>query len=190
MKKILLTCLFLFLFPKQILAKEADFLIINQIRGGETCCQSGSLDLFQQIKNKKEINNLPFGWALRYDALSDSKYSESLDKNGELGLLLEITPNLASKSGVLYKGKPDGSDWYFAKNAFLIGYTQEERKKIIDTLFAEFKNKFGDYPHFTVAWMIDAWSLSYINNVYGVKLHELTKEQYETDSYTLDGGIF
>src|SRR3989338_6866456 len=29
-----------------------------------------------------------------------------------------------------------------------------------------------------------------MKKTYGVRIHELTKEQYETDSYTLDGGIF
>jgi len=38
--------------------------------------------------------------------------------------------------------------------------------------------------------MIDSWSLNYVRDQYGVRVHELTKEQYETDSYTLYGGIF
>lgn len=170
-------------------ASPADFLVINQIRGDEKCCNPGKIDLIQAINQIKNVSKNHISYALRYDALTDNTYT-SLLKSSELGLLLEITPDLASASGVHYKGKPDGSDWYLAKNSMLIGYTVNDRQKIIDRIFTDFKNKFGYYPEFTVAWMTDAWSLQYMNNRYGVKLHELTKEQYETDSYTLYGGVF
>lgn len=183
--------LFLFVFfTKSVSGKEATFVIINQVRGKESCCHPGNLDLLKGIKNNSQLSNLSLAWALRYDALQDKDTLANLADLGEFGLLLEVTPKLAAESGVAYKGREDGSDWYFAKNAFLIGYTQEERKKIIDTLFESFKKEFGYYPAFTVSWMIDAWSLSYINKTYNVKLHEITREQYETDSYTLYGGIF
>ncbi len=190
MKKILLAAFFYLFFTGAVWAKETNVLIINQIRGDEVCCQAGSLDLLNEIRDKKLINELSFGWALRYDVLIDKEYLKSLRDLGEFGLLLEVTPNLAKASDVVYKGKEDGSDWYYGKNAFLIGYTPSERKKLIDTLFTSFKSEFGFYPVFTVSWMIDSWSLSYINKTYNVRLHEITKEQYETDSYTLYGGIF
>ena len=191
MKKLLLTLLFFILSTQSASAKNATILIVNQIRGDEKCCTPGNIELIKVLQEDKVINNLPFGWALRFDALENNDYTETIkESTGELGLLLEVTPRLASVSRVVYKGSASGSDWYFAKNAFLVGYTQEERKKLIDTLFAAFRQKFGFYPVFTVSWMIDAWSLSYIQKTYGVRLHELTKEQYETDSYTLDGGIF
>ncbi len=173
-------------YSGRIYAQEPTVLIINQIRGNESCCQPGSTDLINKIKNY----SLPFSWAFRFDALKNEEIILSLPTGAEIGLLLEITPSLASVSGVVYKGKEDGNDWYFAKNALLIGYSQEERKKLLDTLFETFKTKFGYYPSFTVSWMIDAWSLNYINSKYGVTFHELTKEQFETDSYTLYGGIF
>src|SRR3989338_1342811 len=72
----------------------------------------------------------------------------------------------------------------------LIGYTQDERKKMIDKIMNEFYSAFNYYPKFTVSWMIDGWSLNYLEKKYLVKLHEITKEQFETDSYTLDGGLF
>lgn len=188
-KKIFLLFLLGLISTHKVSAQEATVLVINQIRGEETCCQPGNLQLIEMIKNN-HLDNLPVGWAIRYDALKNKDLFINLQKNGELGLLLEVTPNLAKESGVIYKGKDDGSDWYYAKNAFLVGYAVADRKKIIDTLMASFKKEFGYYPQFTVAWMIDAWSLNYIDKTYSVKLHELTKEQYETDSYTLYGGIF
>lgn len=179
-----------FFFSKDVLADKPTFLIIHELRGGEKCCSPGSVDLVKNLKKRKDIDNLSYSWALRFDVLEDNSYSDYLKNLDNLGLLLEVTPSLASSSGVLYKGRVDGSNWYYAKNAFLIGYTRDERKKIIDHLFSTFKNKLGFYPAFTVSWMIDSWSLDYLNKTYGVSLHELTKEQYETDSYTLYGGVF
>ena len=173
--------------PGRIFASSGDFLIINQVRGDEVCCQKGTDDLISAVDSSP--HSFPVAWALRFDALNE-KYIKPISIHDEIGLLLEITPSLASESGVSYKGAIDGSDWYSAKNTFLIGYTQGQRKKILDTLFTRFKNIFGYYPHFTVSWMIDSWSLNYIHDQFGVELHELTKEQYETDSYTLYGSIF
>lgn len=189
-KKIIIFILFCLVFTGRVYARETSALIINQIRGSESCCQPGNLNLINEIRDKKFTEKLSFGWALRYDAIKDKEYLKSLRDLGEFGLLLEITPDLAKESGVPYKGRKDGSDWYYGKNAFLIGYSIPERKQIIDTVFNSFKSEFGYYPSFTVSWMIDSWSLSYMNKTYNVRLHEITKEQYETDSYSLYGGVF
>ncbi len=178
-------------FPWSVLAKEANVVIINQVRGEEVCCQPGNLVWLEKVKEQNLHNQLPLAWALRHDALKSKQFLESLKEiSGEFGLLLEITPALAKESNVFYKGLADGSDWHYARNAFLPGYQPEERKKLIDTLFSSFKKEFGYYPSFTVSWVIDAWSLNYLQKSYQVKIHEITKEQYETDSYTLYGGIF
>lgn len=190
MKTIAIIILLFISLTTNTYARDGSVVIINQVRGKESCCQPGTKDLNTGITGNENLNLLPMGWALRFDALKEKDLYPPLSDNQELGLLLEITPDLAKTSGINYRGKPDGSDWYFAKNSLLVGYTQEERKKLIDTLFDSFKKEFGYYSSFTVSWMIDAWSLNYINKTYNVNLHELTKEQYETDSYTLYGGIF
>lgn len=188
-KLFFLTALF-FLHTKVAFGYDPTVLVINQVRGNESCCLPGNSDLLIAINNDPDLNALPIGWALRYDVLENQKLTSIIPKSGEFGLLLEITPKLASDSGVVYKGNISGDDWYYAKNAFLVGYTRDERKKLLDKVFGKFKNTFEYYPKFTIAWMIDAWSLNYIHDKYGVGLHELTKEQVETDSYTLYGGIF
>lgn len=188
-KKILAFFLLLFIIPPPTYAQKASIVIVNQIRGTEDCCQSGSTDLWASVSGSDQFKNLPMGWALRFDAIS-TKFVQPLPPGGELGLLLEVTPGLAAASSVSYRGSPDGRDWYMAKHSFLVGYTPEERKKLIDTLFLTFKKRFGYFPTFTAGWMVDGWSLSYIQNIYHVVFHELTKEQYETDSYTLYGGLF
>lgn len=189
-KKLIIFIFIFFIFTNKVRAYEPTVIIINQIRGDEQCCQKGDIKLLTEVTKSQDLKDLPMGWALRFDTLQNQEIISFIPKSAELGLLLEITPKLAIESGVAYKGKENGSDWYFAKNAFLVGYSQEERKKLIDTVFETFKKKFGYFPTFTVSWMIDAWSLNYINSKYGVILHELTKEQFETDSYTLYGGVF
>lgn len=174
-------------------AEPTYLLIIHQIRGNEQCCRPGSPDMARMINDDKRFINLPLSWALRYDVLTDDEAVVSftnLPKIQTLGMLLEITPKLASASGVVYKGDAEGLDWQNARQAFLIGYTQIERKKLIDTVCKAFYDRFQFYPTFTVSWMIDSWSLGYLRETYGVRLHELTKEQYETDGYTLSGGVF
>lgn len=190
MRKLFLLFFLFLLSPRVIFAKEGNVLIINQIRGSESCCEKGEVSFVKKLQEDKTVSSLPFSWALRYDAIKDDTYAALLKNEKELGVLLEVTPRLAADSGIVYRGNQNGSDWYFAKHVFLVGYKEEERKKIIDTVMQEFKLRFGYYPRFTAAWMIDAWSLEYLKKEYGVLLHELTKEQYETDSYSLYGGIF
>ena len=173
-------------------AESISTVIINQVRGDE-CCLPGAQDFITTLLETEQVKDLPLAWALRYDVLVSDSFTTEIKKIPDTqttGILLEVTPRLASVSGVLYKGKADGSDWASSRNAFLIGYSQTERKKLIDTVFAEYFRQFQRYPDFPVAWMIDSWSLAYLARQYGVRVHELTKEQFETDDYTLYGGIF
>ena len=176
-------------FPHQTFAQSYPryTLIINQVRG-EECCDKGNVD--NVVKQLGAVGNLQLtaNFALRYDALVDSKYTDLFDrKNANLvGGLLEITPKLAEKAKVKYKG--DADTWYEAQNIFLVGYSQDERKKLIDAYMSEFYKKFEMYPKFTTAWMVDAWSLKYLKQQYGVALAQITREQFGTDSYTLWGG--
>ncbi len=174
-------------------ANEVSALIIHQIRGNEMCCMQGNLKMIERIFQDPELQKLPLSWALRYDVLTDSdavaSFSGILMKQN-VGVLLEVTPLLASASGVIYRGLPDGSDWYHANHAFLVGYSISERKRLIDTIIGAYRELFHANPLFSVSWIIDSWSLEYLNKQYGIKLHELTKEQFETDGYTLYGGVF
>lgn len=176
--------------PKSVIAQKPDIVIINQIRGKEICCQAGTSDLLDALTGKNAEYKIGYGFAFRFDALENDKWLDQARRLGELGLLLEVTPELCRESRVEYSGKSDGSDWYKAKNAFLIGYPVTDRKVLIDAMMKKFKEKTGAYPKFTVSWMIDSRSLEYMSKTYGVVVHEVTKEQFETDTYTLYGGIF
>ncbi len=196
MKKIIILAIFFFfiLFPFSILAKEnlPQVLFINQVRGGE-CCAKGTLNNLKLQINTFTKFNVPAYFALRYDVLTNKKYVDFLKQQSikypaiiRLGLMIEVTPQLAKDAGVKYKEKE--STWFEAQNAFTIGYRPEERKKLVDFLFKKFFATFNYYPSLTSAWMIDTNTLNYINKKYGIKVHQITREQQETDSYTLYGG--
>lgn len=196
LKRIFIFLIFFFVFtffPKFVNAKEVPQVIfINQVRG-EECCSIGTLENLQLQVEKFKVKKIPSFFAIRYDALTDQKYLDYLKEESEsnkdiikIGLLVEITPNLAGDSGVKYNGTLDR--WFEAQTVFTIGYEKEDRKKLIDHLFKTFKSKFGYYPIITSAWIMDTYSLNYIHEKYGVTSHQITREQWGVDSYTLYGG--
>lgn len=174
--------------PQALADSNAYTVILNQVRG-EECCDKGSVEALNEYIRAVETYHLPSTFVLRYDALRNEQYLklfQDVKEPIELGVLLEITPQLARDASVSYKGPEER--WYKAENSFLLGYTVDERKKLIDTIFSAYKARFNSYPTTTAGWMIDAWSLQYLDTSYGVKVHEITREQWGTDSYTLYGG--
>lgn len=164
-------------------------LIINQIRGSE-CCDIGDQNYFVHQLQTATALNLPTNFALRYDALLDPHYqtlfATASAKVANFGAFLEITPALAQAAHVTYTG--NDKNWYQANHAYLIGYQPTNRLKLIDAYMSAFYQVFHYYPDFTTAWMIDPTSLSYLKDQYHVQIHQLTREQFGTDSYTLYGG--
>lgn len=194
---IILFLLFAFLLlPAQVkqayATSNSQVLIINQVRG-EECCDEGN---FENLKKQVEASislNIPMTFVARYDALKNKDYINYLKEKADkypnlisLGILLEYTPNFVNESEVKYRGTNE--TWFGAENLFSIGYTEEENTKMADNIFSLFKNNFGYYPKVTSSWMIDTSLLNYIHDKYGVKVHQITREQWGTDSYTLDGG--
>ncbi len=165
-------------------------LIINQVRGDEYGSTPEALSHFQtQLDNAARLG-LPTNFALRYDTLTDSEYQAlfaTADPNLiNFGAFLEITPSLAAAAGVRYQANSD--NWSKAGNAYNIGYSPEERIKLLDAYMNTFLAQFGRYPNFSTAWMIDPDSLAYLRQNYGLLSHQITREQFGTDSYTLQGG--
>lgn len=225
-------------------------VIINQIRG-ESCCSPGSLENTRtQLENAVKYE-LPTTFVLRYDALTDPRYTDLILKYQRLhpdliqtGVMVEIIPSLITFSNKRYcsnkkletlnskyekevegqrtisaaeiSEKPDNNKvpdeflreeigccpentceiqykgtsetWFQAQNAFTIGYSLEARTVILDTLLAQYQKVFGTYPKVSSAWMIDTDSVNYLHDRYGVVTHQITREQWGTDSYTLYGG--
>lgn len=164
-------------------------VIISQVRGNECCSAGNAENVLLQLDAARKAN-VPLTLTVRYDALSDRQIVSLLHRAGaqghELGAFLEITPKFASDAGVAYPGDPE--TWYHAEQAYFVGYPPDDRRKLIDTYMKRFFSVFGRYPTTTTAWIIDTASLRYLREKYGVLVHEITREQWGTDSYTLWGG--
>src|SRR3989338_3425895 len=81
-----------------------------------------------------EINkrNLPASWLFTYDVLENKEvtiFAKQMDQKQDLGIFLEVTPNFAKNASVIYN-KTDS--WHRSNSVFLSGYTQEDRKRLID----------------------------------------------------------
>ena len=132
--------------------------------------------LFQTSKNQVEYAKklqLPSTSLLQYDALIDKRYTDflkaTLDANDEIGVWLEIVKPMVEKAGLVWRGR-DGRVWDHHSNVgFTIGYPPSEREKLIDVCMEEFKNVFGRYPVSVGSWHIDAHSMAYLDEKYGVR---------------------
>lgn len=190
LKILILVILFFFLSPQNIFAQTAQtsVVIVNPIRGRDFW--DHSYDILQTPQAQYELiskSNLSASWLIRYDALKDlnvTKFSKSLNKQQDLGIFLEITPSLTQDAKVKYNESPN---WHFAKSILVIGYSPEDRKKLIDTAFNKFKENFGYYPKSVGAWWIDAGSLLYMREKYGIETNLDVSDQFSTDQYQVWG---
>lgn len=181
----------LLFFPKLIFAQEDHLTsnqfinIVNPIRISvySPSPKDSLASQYSEVKKRK----LPATWLFNYDVLADKgimEVAQEMDKSQELGLFLEITPVFSSEAGVIYN-KTDS--WHRANSVFLSGYTQEDRIKLIDTLFEKFKKIFGDYPKSVGAWWIDSYSLSYMQKKYNITANLTCADQFEMDGYQIWG---
>jgi len=134
-----------------------------------------------------QIHNFQSTWLLDYDAIIDKSITTSLaplETKSDIGLFLEVTPELARKLNLSYDF---ASPPHKPHNAFLSGYSLADRKKIIDFLVSQFKLEFSRQPTSVGAWFIDSWSLKYLNSVYEIDAVLLVAEQYGTDHHTIRG---
>lgn len=184
--------LFIFLltliFPINCFAKSNSFVsIVNPIRGADFWEENQPVEkaLLGEIEALKE-NDLPATFLLRFDALSEQKIIDLLknSSNYEKGIFLEVTHSWAKKASVSYY---TSDSWHNAGSAFLSGYEQDERRRLIETVFEEFKRIFGDYPKSVGAWWIDSFSLSLMQQKYGITSALIVSDQYTTDNYQIWG---
>ncbi|MCL5090882.1 MAG: hypothetical protein M1514_02620 [Patescibacteria group bacterium] len=176
----------------QVVAAENLFVtIVNPIRGNEFIKEPQGDPLFG-VKLEKDLIakfKLPVTWLLRYDALRSSSFNEyfqNLSSKEEVGLFLEITPSLAEVAGVNYPG--GGIFWHDANKIFLSGYQPEQRLKLIDTVFWEYRKVFGSFPKSVGAWHVDAYSAEYMRTKYGISGVLICADQFGTDRYQIWGG--
>lgn len=194
MRKILLLFLFIIsatLFPFHAHAATLDkpvITIVNPIRGQEL----GHIgdNLLAGLQNQWDVTKqfgMPATWLWQYSALDNPQlvsFAKSQMKGQEFGLFFEIDRNFASHADVQYKGQ---GPWYFSDGLFLFSYDTAERHKFIDTLFAKFYKTFGYFPTTVGSWWMDADSLAYMQQKYGITAAFHAADQYNLDVYTIWG---
>ena len=83
-----------------------------------------------------------------------------------MGGWFEITQPQVEDAGLKWRGE---HSWVSHANiAFSTGYTPEEREKLVDVYMAKFKEIFGEYPKSVGSWYIDAHTLNYMYEKYGI----------------------
>lgn len=189
---LLFVVLFQFFAPSAFGQERSAFVtVVNPVRGYDFWNQPFSP--LETVKGEYEAlrsRNFPTTWLLRYDVISNpelSSFFKAIPKNQELGIFFEITPTLTRNAQVKYN---QSDVWHKAKSVFLTGYTQDDRKKLITRAFEDFRSTFGYYPKSVGAWWIDAASLSFMKEKYGVTASLVVADQFSTDDYQVWGLYF
>lgn len=147
--------------------------------------------VYEQVKQLVQYD-LRGTFLLQYDALINPRYQSLLMaeklRGSEIGGWWEITQPHVEAAGLKWRGKYPW-DWH-ANVGFATGYTPEEREKLVDVYMEKFKSIFGEYPSSIGSWFIDAHSLAYMYDKYGIIASCNCKDQVGTDGYTLWGGYW
>lgn len=168
--------------------------IINPIffiRGEEPRQPTDLLAPVEECIRLLRENSLPATFLLQYDALQQERFVshlKALSKEYEIGVWLELVQPLVEQAGQPWKGR---WAWDYHSNCdYPIGYPPEARRKMIDGLMASFRETFGYYPRSVGSWVLDAPTLGYLADRYGVTAACNCKDQVGTDGYTLWGGYW
>jgi len=167
--------------------------VINFIRAVEP--REPAPDLLEPVVNQVRLvreHGLPATFLIQYDAMREERFvkvlKEGLDERHEVGAWLEIVQPLVEAAGLAWRGRFPW-DWH-AHVDFALGYTPSERERLIDVFLRDFEATFGRLPRSVGSWFIDAHSLGYLAERYGVVASCNCKDQVGTDGYTVWGGYW
>ena len=167
--------------------------IVNFMRGCDP--RHPDWDMTKVLKEEVWFNqkfHLKNTILLQYDAMLRKDLMDvALSSDPELtefGLWFELVRPLCDATGITWRGRP-GWDWdWHACPTFLMAYTPEERERLCDEMMRLFKEKFGRLPESVGSWILDAHSMAYMSEKYGVKAFCICREQDNTDAEGLRGG--
>ena len=171
--------------------------IYNFIRMSHTEPSRFIADDFETVRRELTLvkqYGFPGTYALKYDALMEPRYQallgEFLDENDELSAWWEITEPLCRRAGVRFRGHAPAEEYDDrVDSAYCVGYTPEERKKLVDAYMADFYAVFGKYPQTIGSWVLDSVTLQYAGEKYGLVGGAICRDQMGTDGFTLWGGL-
>ncbi len=184
--------IFLLSVNSEILAKEGSTFVtvVYPLRSRMLWQDQRIVSLDQQVNIASSLN-IPVTYLVEYDNLFDKEIVERLrllKSENEIGILLEVSEQLATDSFVPY---PIGSgDWARPDKVFFSGYKLAERRRMIDKLIRKFTATFARLPVSAGSWYVDAETLNYLNNKYQVKAVLTVADQYSTDTYHVWGKYF
>lgn len=168
--------------------------IVNFIRGYNSEPQPEGETYRTVLEQIKLIDKYNFKstFLIQYDALTFPEYQElmpSLDKSRyEIGVWFEIHKPLAEDCGIEWRGEREWDG--HVQFGFPMGYSKEERAKMVDKLFEKFHEVMGYYPRVFGSWFFDSFTIRHITEKYGLDALCNCKEQYGTDGYTLWGSYY
>ena len=184
---------FFFVIPTEINAQTESvgcdnryLVLTNPVRGRERWFDKSLTPLTDQYKEIKKYN-YPATWLIQYDALQDKDIVSEINKfdnSHEIGVFLEVSPQFTQDARVIY---PHAVAWDDPNAIFFSGYKQSERRRLIDTLYNNYKNIFGEYPTSIGAWWIDSYTVNYIKDKYGLDAVLIVADQQTTDDYGVWG---
>ena len=165
--------------------------VVNFIRGVEP---REPMDLLLPVQRQMDLSlkyQLPTTWLLQFDALIAGPFVHEIKSrmapNHEVGFWFEMNEMLCRHAKVEWRGR-SGYEWdYNPSVAFSIGYTKEERIKLIDAAMFSFQSTFGHYPRSVASWNLDAISMTYLSEQYGVDAFAVCRDQIATDGFTIWG---
>lgn len=169
--------------------------IVNFIRQTDYRIDNADSLLLDATRRQIELVNhhrLPATFLIQYDALIRPEYQRLLKRRlrrgSEVGCWFEITRPHAEAAGLPWRGE---HAWVsHADVAFSTGYTPRERERLTDVYMEKFREIFGSYPRSVGSWYIDAHTLAYMHDKYGIVASCNCKDQLGTDGYTLWGGYW
>ncbi len=169
--------------------------LVNFVRGCEPRKQNW--DLYTPVVEEIAINRAAgfrSTFLLQHDAMLREDFRTLfLKERGEdleLGVWLEMGRPLTEAVGIEWRGRP-GYDWdWYVNPGFLPAYTLSQREALIDEVFRLFREIFGSYPRVAGSWLLDAHSMEYMSDKYGMDAFVICREQYAVDAYTLWGGYY
>ena len=153
-------------------------------------------DDFETIRNQLILMKqygLPGTYALKHDALIDPTYQallrDYLDENDEVSAWWEISSELCYRAGITFRDSRQEEEYDDrVDSAYSLGYSPEDRKRLVDAYMADFYAVFGKYPKTIGSWVLDNVTVSYAAEKYGLVGACICRDQLGTDGFTLWGG--
>jgi hypothetical protein len=103
------------------------------------------------------------------------------------GVLLEVDDLLRKDAGVT-KDTLWPTSVRDVERTTILGYSQSDRRKLVDTLVRKYISVFGQAPQVAGSRIIDTPTANYLKDTYGIRFQIIDEEYKDKDHSMLDGG--